>query len=246
MYWHLDSGSNSVVHEEPLASALDKLPFQLHTDTRQTLVQGAAGYCAGATTVLLTNPLDVIRTRLQVNGGNSSTTATATATTAAASSTASSNSANSRGGAAAAASASATVNRATMWSEAKALWATDGAKALLRGIGPRVQLYQVVSEASMCVVMWLILTYALIDTTVTIHNRMIAVAPASILIVTTYEFIKKCSRKQPSQSDSNSNTSSSTSSSSSTESYTASVLRRATGSRSAARPTEAAAMHRPP
>jgi hypothetical protein len=37
--------------QEPLASALDRLPFQLHTDTRQTLVQGAAGYCAGATTV---------------------------------------------------------------------------------------------------------------------------------------------------------------------------------------------------
>eukprot|EP00953_Heterococcus_sp_UTEX-ZZ885_P023207 12767-Heterococcus_DN1.PRE.3 len=78
---------------------------------------------------------------------------------------------------------------------------------------------------------------------------MIAVAPASILIVTTYEFIKKCSRKQPLPTDSSSsstNSNSNSSSSSSTESYTASVLRRATGSRSAAHSTEAAAMHRPP
>jgi solute carrier family 25, member 38 len=87
--------------------------------------------------VLLTNPLDVIRTRLQVNGGNSSAS-TATATTAA-SSTGSSGGA----AAAAAASASATVNTATMWSEAKALWATDGARALLRGIGPRYVYYNV-------------------------------------------------------------------------------------------------------
>jgi hypothetical protein len=42
---------HDVTQQEPLASALDRLPFQLHTDTRQTLVQGAAGYCAGATTV---------------------------------------------------------------------------------------------------------------------------------------------------------------------------------------------------
>jgi Mitochondrial carrier protein len=86
--------------------------------------------------VLLTNPLDVIRTRLQVNGGNSSATAAAATANSTANSSASS-SASCRG----AASASATVNRATMWSEAKALWATDGAKALLRGIGPRYVQY---------------------------------------------------------------------------------------------------------
>jgi hypothetical protein len=78
--------------------------------------------------VLLTNPLDVIRTRLQVNSGNSSTTTAAAATATSSSAT------SSRG---AAAAASSTVNTETMWSEAKALWATDGAKALLRGIGPR-------------------------------------------------------------------------------------------------------------
>ncbi|CAM9139186.1 unnamed protein product [Chrysoparadoxa australica] len=41
---------------------------KLRNGSIEMISQGAAGFCAGATTVVLTNPLDVIRTRLQVHG----------------------------------------------------------------------------------------------------------------------------------------------------------------------------------
>ena len=56
-------------YKEPLGSVLDHLPLNLSPETRQAVAQGASGYFAGATTVILTNPLDVIRTRLQIRSG---------------------------------------------------------------------------------------------------------------------------------------------------------------------------------
>lgn len=51
--------------------ALGNLPEpvpELTAQQRQVGGQAAAGFCTGMTTVLLTNPLDVLRTRLQVEG----------------------------------------------------------------------------------------------------------------------------------------------------------------------------------
>ncbi|CAM9506119.1 unnamed protein product [Scytosiphon promiscuus] len=77
------------------------------------------------TTVVLTNPLDVLRTRLQVEGR--------------------------RG------------DDRTLASEYRILMAENGPKGLLRGLGPRI----------------------------------LAMAPASVLIVSVYELIKRLSRKTP-------------------------------------------------
>lgn len=51
--------------------ALGNLPAPLPSlspEQRQVGGQAAAGFCTGMTTVVLTNPLDVLRTRLQVEG----------------------------------------------------------------------------------------------------------------------------------------------------------------------------------
>ncbi|CAM9967198.1 unnamed protein product [Ascophyllum nodosum] len=94
-------------------------------EQRKIGAQAAAGFCTGMTTVVLTNPLDVLRTRLQVEGR--------------------------RG------------DKMTILSEYRALIAESGPGGLMRGLVP----------------------------------RMMAMAPASVLILSVYELIKRLSRKVP-------------------------------------------------
>ncbi|CAN0583790.1 unnamed protein product, partial [Ectocarpus sp. 12 AP-2014] len=59
------------VYSRTFVRALGNLPDpvpELTAQQRQVGGQAAAGFCTGMTTVLLTNPLDVLRTRLQVEG----------------------------------------------------------------------------------------------------------------------------------------------------------------------------------
>lgn len=60
------------VYSRAFVRALGNLPAPLPQDLtqqqRQVVGQAAAGFCTGMTTVVLTNPLDVLRTRLQVEG----------------------------------------------------------------------------------------------------------------------------------------------------------------------------------
>lgn len=59
------------VYSRAFVRALGQLPAPLPSLTpqqRQVGGQAAAGFCTGMTTVVLTNPLDVLRTRLQVEG----------------------------------------------------------------------------------------------------------------------------------------------------------------------------------
>eukprot|EP00752_Nemacystus_decipiens_P006840 g6142.t1 len=116
------------VYSRAFVRALGNLPAPLpplSPEQRQVGGQAAAGFCTGMTTVLLTNPLDVLRTRLQVEGR--------------------------RG------------DDRTLASEYRILIAESGPKGLMRGLGPRI----------------------------------LAMAPASVLIVSVYELIKRLSRKTP-------------------------------------------------
>ncbi|CAM9210750.1 unnamed protein product [Choristocarpus tenellus] len=117
------------LYSEAIEDVVKHLPGtdQLSVDQRRVGTQAAAGLCTGTTTVLLTNPLDVLRTRLQVEGRRGD-------------------------------------NR-TIRSEFRTLMKEDGRMGLLRGIGP----------------------------------QLLAMAPASVLIVTIYELIKRLSRKNPSE-----------------------------------------------
>jgi len=90
-------------------------------DFRQQIVQGFAALCAGMTSIILTNPLDVIRTRLQVSEGGKST-----------------------------------ISR-----EFQLLWREGGTVAMFKGLGPRI----------------------------------VAFAPASVMIITVYDLIKRLSLK---------------------------------------------------
>lgn len=59
------------VYSRAFVRALGKLPAPLpplSPEQRRVGGQAAAGFCTGMTTVVLTNPLDVLRTRLQVEG----------------------------------------------------------------------------------------------------------------------------------------------------------------------------------
>ncbi|CAN0563911.1 unnamed protein product, partial [Ectocarpus sp. 12 AP-2014] len=114
------------VYSRTFVRALGNLPDpvpELTAQQRQVGGQAAAGFCTGMTTVLLTNPLDVLRTRLQVEGR--------------------------RG------------DDRTIASEYRILMAESGPRGLMKGLGPRI----------------------------------LAVAPASVLIVSVYELIKRLSRK---------------------------------------------------
>eukprot|EP00903_Cladosiphon_okamuranus_P013684 g12743.t1 len=116
------------VYSRAFVRALGNLPAPLpplSPEQRQVGGQAAAGFCTGMTTVVLTNPLDVLRTRLQVEGR--------------------------RG------------DDRTLISEYRILIAESGPMGLMRGLGPRI----------------------------------LAMAPASVLIVSVYELIKRLSRKTP-------------------------------------------------
>ncbi|CBN75118.1 conserved unknown protein [Ectocarpus siliculosus] len=116
------------VYSRAFVRALGNLPEpvpELTAQQRQVGGQAAAGFCTGMTTVLLTNPLDVLRTRLQVEGR--------------------------RG------------DDRTIASEYRILMAESGPRGLMKGLGPRI----------------------------------LAMAPASVLIVSVYELIKRLSRKTP-------------------------------------------------
>ncbi|CAN0001159.1 unnamed protein product [Ectocarpus sp. 4 AP-2014] len=116
------------VYSRAFVRALGNLPEpvpELTAQQRQVGGQAAAGFCTGMTTVLLTNPLDVLRTRLQVEGR--------------------------RG------------DDRTIASEYRTLMAESGPRGLMKGLGPRI----------------------------------LAMAPASVLIVSVYELIKRLSRKTP-------------------------------------------------
>ncbi|CAM9384822.1 unnamed protein product [Pylaiella littoralis] len=116
------------VYSRAIVRALGNLPAPLPTLTaqqRQVGGQAAAGFCTGMTTVLITNPLDVLRTRLQVEGRQG--------------------------------------DHRTLASEYRILMAESGPKGLMRGLGPRI----------------------------------LAMAPASVLVVSVYELIKRLSRKTP-------------------------------------------------
>ncbi|CAM9833180.1 unnamed protein product, partial [Discosporangium mesarthrocarpum] len=105
--------------------SLAPLALTLDAHQQQVMSQAAAGFCTGMTTAALTNPLDVLRTRLQVEGKRGD-------------------------------------NR-TIGSEFRVLMREDGHRGLMRGLGP----------------------------------RLVAMAPASALVITVYELIKRLSQKTP-------------------------------------------------
>lgn len=105
-----------------------------HSEGEILAVQGAAGILTGFTTAVLTNPLDVVKTRLQTAGAaGAATNAAAQPKPAVAAAAAGGGGGGGSGGAAAQAA------RPPTWREVAAhLARTEGAAGFFRGVAPRM------------------------------------------------------------------------------------------------------------
>lgn len=116
-----------------------------HSEGEILAVQGAAGILTGCTSAFLTNPLDVVKTRLQTAGahGTAATAAAVAAVPAAQGAPAMAAAAAGGGSAAgavagAAAAAEAAAVRPTWGQVASHLLHTEGAAGFFRGVAPRM------------------------------------------------------------------------------------------------------------